>query len=248
MYFQSEIYSCDVVSEENVRKAVKLFCSVLSSTDIDETTKHSLLILQDYFIKCLPFEGSGVWKSAKVYFLKDNRFILQSGPGIHPMRVLFNIKGEASIEKMTHPGPTDSHRSTQAHPPVSRQRSKSARVVRPAAQSTSGDKQKHFEFPCEEINQRSVGKAILRFCGNEGTVDNSNKATLRRLLQALISYVPLEPQTRWKDAEVKIYDDDCDVYRIYSGNGQNRFVGTFDGMGNARIVRAKYDKSECCVM
>ncbi|XP_053389962.1 uncharacterized protein LOC128552912 [Mercenaria mercenaria] len=80
----------------------------------------------------------------------------------------------------------------------------------------------------EEINKRILGKFILSLCGNEGTNDGSNTAGLRRLLQLAISVTENEPASTLQNAEFKFYDDECNVYTLTSGYGENKFVFTFN--------------------
>ncbi|XP_045178490.2 uncharacterized protein LOC123538449 [Mercenaria mercenaria] len=104
--------------------------------------------------------------------------------------------------------------------------------------------QQEITFKCDEINKRSIGRAIIKFCGNEGTQNDSNKATLRRLMQAVISHLEQEKPDIWKNAEVKIYDDNFDVYSIRSGNGHALFLATFDGLGNPQVVKTSRSRIE----
>jgi hypothetical protein len=99
--------------------------------------------------------------------------------------------------------------------------------------------QQQFVFKCEEINKRSLGKAIIQFCGNEGTENDANKATLRRLLQAVISHVENEKSHIWQDAEVTIYDDLLDVYKIRSGDGKHAFLATLDEYDSPKVLKTK---------
>lgn len=104
--------------------------------------------------------------------------------------------------------------------------------------------QQQFVFYCDEINKRSIGRAIIKFCGNEGTVNDNNKAALRRLLQAVISHLEEEKIHTWKNADVKIYDDEFDVYSIRAGNGRVVFLASLDGMGNPKVVKTSRSKVE----
>ncbi|XP_053401536.1 uncharacterized protein LOC128557668 [Mercenaria mercenaria] len=101
------------------------------------------------------------------------------------------------------------------------------------------DKQQEYKIQCDEINKRSIGKAIVKFCGNEGTVNDKNKEMLRRLLQATISHIEEEPLNTWKNAEVKIYDDNFDMYSIKAGKGQNMFMVSLDENDEPKVIRTK---------
>ncbi|KAH3775803.1 hypothetical protein DPMN_177209 [Dreissena polymorpha] len=91
-------------------------------------------------------------------------------------------------------------------------------------------------YKCSEINKRLVGKVILRFCGNEAS---TNKQDLRRLLQALISYIPEANKRIWNSAEITIFDDDLNQYTIVSGNGDNKFIISFDEKGHPQVLKEK---------
>lgn len=107
------------------------------------------------------------------------------------------------------------------------------------ADETDTNELKRFIFKVDEINKRSIGKAIIKFCGNEGTQNDKNKATLRRLMQATISYTEKENSDVWKNAEVKMYDDNCDVYSILAGDGKTKFIASFDGLGTPRVIKSQ---------
>lgn len=106
------------------------------------------------------------------------------------------------------------------------------------------DDQQIIMFKCDEINKRSLGRAIIKFCGNEGAYNDDNKKALRRLVQAVISYVESENPDIWRDAEIKIYDDNFDIYSIRAGDGSHLFLATFDGSGNPQVVKTKRSKIE----
>lgn len=108
------------------------------------------------------------------------------------------------------------------------------------SKETETDELTRFTFKVDEINKRSMGKAIIQFCGNEGSQDNNNKAKLRRLMQATISYMEKESPHVWKNAEVKMYDDSCDVYSILAGDGKTKFVALFDENGSPEVIKSKH--------
>lgn len=97
-------------------------------------------------------------------------------------------------------------------------------------------KQEH-EVECPEITKRTIGKAIVTFCGNEGTEDDANKAGLRRLLQAVISETENKTRQVLKDAEIVVYDDQFQKYAIRAGDGKAKFLATFDEKGIPRVIR-----------
>ncbi|KAH3771351.1 hypothetical protein DPMN_172666 [Dreissena polymorpha] len=85
------------------------------------------------------------------------------------------------------------------------------------------------------ISKVSIGKAIIKLCGNEGTSDDSG---LRRLLQAVIDYIPTEKdQSVWTNAEVEIYDVNFKRYTITSGNGDRKFYASYDERNSPIVVR-----------
>jgi hypothetical protein len=69
---------------------------------------------------------------------------------------------------------------------------------------------------------------IVSLCGNEGTVDDAYNAVLRRLLQHAISVIEEETQSTLENAEFKFYDDNCDIYIVLSGKGENKFIFTYN--------------------
>ena len=62
---------------------------------------------------------------------------------------------------------------------------------------------------------------IVQYVGNEGCPD---KANLRNLLQNCIVYLENEPKKVWKNATIRIYDDECNSYEMVSGNGKHKFI------------------------
>ncbi|WAR12610.1 hypothetical protein MAR_026790 [Mya arenaria] len=113
-------------------------------------------------------------------------------------------------------------------------------------QQSEADAPRVYYYQCDEINKRSIGKVQLKYCGNEGTIDNTNKATLRRTLQAVISHIPNEGQSVWRNAEVKMFDDNFDKYIIRSGDGRYRFEAMDNGMDDFRIVKLRSES--CCTI
>lgn len=98
------------------------------------------------------------------------------------------------------------------------------------------DEEDNFNHPCDEINKRSIGKVMVKLCGNEGTKDTDEMATLRRLFQAVISHIPNERAFVWKDAEIAVFDDKCNIYKIKSGDGHTKFIVSMDNFGNPSII------------
>ena len=62
---------------------------------------------------------------------------------------------------------------------------------------------------------------------------------LRRLLQAAISHLEVEASDEWRNAEVKIYDDNFDVYSIKAGHGQRVFMVSMDENDEPKVVKTK---------
>ena len=91
------------------------------------------------------------------------------------------------------------------------------------------------------ISKVSIGKAIIKLCGNEGTFDDSG---LRRLLQAVIDYIPTEKdQSVWTNAEVEIYDVNFKRYTISSGNGDRKLYASYDERNSPIVVRERQHTS-----
>ncbi|XP_060575379.1 uncharacterized protein LOC132732871 [Ruditapes philippinarum] len=104
------------------------------------------------------------------------------------------------------------------------------------------DKQQEYNIICEEINKRSIGKAIIKFCGNEGTENDRNTEVLRRLLQAIISHVEEEHSDTWKNAEIRIYDENFDIYSIKAGQGKKMFMVSLDENDEPKVIKTKPSK------
>ena len=57
------------------------------------------------------------------------------------------------------------------------------------------------------ISKRTIGKLMVKHCGNEGQEDDPTLVvTLRRILQATITKLDTESEETWKNAEIVIYD------------------------------------------
>lgn len=78
------------------------------------------------------------------------------------------------------------------------------------------------------IDKVVLGKMIVKLCGNEGTVDDEYNSVLRRLLQHAITVIGDEKETTLKNAEFKFYDDKCNIYKVLSGDGENKFMFTYN--------------------
>lgn len=99
----------------------------------------------------------------------------------------------------------------------------------------------------KEIDKRSLGKIIVKYCGNEGNVENESKTSLRKLLQASSDYLQKESDKVWKNAEIHIYDNDDLALTIKSGKGENSFVVQYKGKTDeVEIVNVERQK-QCCV-
>lgn len=94
------------------------------------------------------------------------------------------------------------------------------------------------------INKRSLGKLILKYCGNEGNVENEHQKSLRGLLQAVIDHLEKEHSMTWRNAEINIYDIDNHALKIRSGRGGNSFVVQYKGdTEEVEIVNVKRESS-----
>ncbi|XP_035660783.1 collagen alpha-1(XIX) chain-like [Branchiostoma floridae] len=94
----------------------------------------------------------------------------------------------------------------------------------------------------EEINKIQLGKLIIKYCGHEGTTDNEQTASLRRLLQrAITNLEPLQEQYPgvWRDAELKIFDLYGNGYVVKSGQGSVKFVVQITGKGDVELSKIK---------
>ncbi|XP_033727322.1 uncharacterized protein LOC117316696 [Pecten maximus] len=87
----------------------------------------------------------------------------------------------------------------------------------------------------KEFNKRELGRLILKQCGNEGTVDNEEKGSMRRLLQEAIDYLPKEKVGVWKNATVTIYDIKGNSLEITSGRGRHQFFINHNIKGETTI-------------
>lgn len=93
-----------------------------------------------------------------------------------------------------------------------------------------------------------MGKIIIKHSGNEGHIKNERKTSIRRLLQGLIDFLSKENDNVWKNAEIDIYDNDYNAFRIISGNGDNKFIVQFKGhTENIEIVNIERQQS-CAVL
>ncbi|CAH1249617.1 Hypp8648 [Branchiostoma lanceolatum] len=94
----------------------------------------------------------------------------------------------------------------------------------------------------EEINKPKLGKLIIEYCGNEGSTDDEQAASMRTLLQRAITN--LEPQQEqypgvWRDAELKIFDLYGNGYVVKSGEGSVKFVAQITGNGDVQLSKIK---------
>lgn len=102
-----------------------------------------------------------------------------------------------------------------------------------------GNKFEDYKIECTEINKRSIGKAIIQFCGNEGMENDRNKEILRKLLQAIISHVEKERSDTWQNAEIRIYDENFEIYSIKAGLGKNMFMVSLDENDEPKVIKTK---------
>lgn len=101
------------------------------------------------------------------------------------------------------------------------------------------------EEEVDAITKRSIGKLIVKYCGNEGQKDDETLAvTLRTLLQRTISKLDTESEETWKNAEIVIYDQEGNDFCIRSGKAENKFVVQLDGHDEVDIT-CTHRKSGC---
>lgn len=81
----------------------------------------------------------------------------------------------------------------------------------------------------DQINKRSLGRIIIKYCGYEGNVVHERQTSLRKLLQATIDYLHREDPSVWENAELNIYDNDGHALTVVSGEGDNSFVVQYAG-------------------
>jgi hypothetical protein len=89
----------------------------------------------------------------------------------------------------------------------------------------------------ELINKRTIGKLIVKHCGNEGQTDDpSLVVSLRQILQATITKLDTENEETWSNAEIVIYDQTGKDFCIRSGKAENKFVIQLDERDEIRIT------------
>ena len=99
-----------------------------------------------------------------------------------------------------------------------------------------------FHFKQErvsEINKRTLGKFIIKLCGNEGAENTTSQKYLRRLLQGCIDSIEKHPGVDWTNAVLEIYGDDGTPYQITAGEAKHRFYVLIDDKGEINIIRKK---------
>lgn len=75
------------------------------------------------------------------------------------------------------------------------------------------------------INKRVLGKAVIKYVGNEGVDYDQRKEGLRKLLQATMDYVQTHDVPGvWENAAVTIYDSQDNIFKFLSGNEKNKFM------------------------
>ncbi|XP_053390387.1 uncharacterized protein LOC128553281 [Mercenaria mercenaria] len=92
-----------------------------------------------------------------------------------------------------------------------------------------------YIYECKEINKVSIGKLMVKVCGNEGTDDDENSAFVRKLLQSLLTHFENEKDKAWKDNEVTIYDKKLNSLIMKAGKGHKATVVSLDGQGEIFI-------------
>jgi len=71
---------------------------------------------------------------------------------------------------------------------------------------------------------------------------------LRKLLQAVISHIPNEKDTTWKNAEVKFFDEECEEYVLLAGDGRNQFAVFTGKEGDPKVMKLKDHSSRCFIL
>ena len=101
----------------------------------------------------------------------------------------------------------------------------------------------YFIFSCQNketvpaITKRSIGKLIVKHCGNEGQADDPTLVvTLRQILQATITKLDTESEETWRNAEIVIYDQEGNDFCIRSGDAENKFVVQLDEKDEINIT------------
>ena len=88
-----------------------------------------------------------------------------------------------------------------------------------------------------EITKRTIGKLIVKYCGNEGHADDPTLyVTLRQMLQATITKLDTETPETWKNAEIVIYDQHGNDFCVRSGEAENKFVVQLDEKDEINIM------------
>ncbi|XP_028414848.1 uncharacterized protein LOC114537930 [Dendronephthya gigantea] len=89
----------------------------------------------------------------------------------------------------------------------------------------------------EIISKRTIGKLIVKHCGNEGQSDDPTLVvSLRRILQATITKLDTESEETWRNAEIVIYDQEGNDFCIRSGDFENKFVVQLDEKDEINIT------------
>ena len=88
-----------------------------------------------------------------------------------------------------------------------------------------------------EITKRTIGKLIVKYCGNEGQADDPTVyVTLRQMLQATITKLDGESRETWESAEIVIYDQHGNDFCVRSGEAENKFVVQLDEKDEINIM------------
>lgn len=94
-----------------------------------------------------------------------------------------------------------------------------------------------------------MSKVIIKYCGNEGNMEEERETSLRKLLQGTVDFLPKEYDYVWKNAEINIYDNDNHAFKIVSGNGDNKFVVQYKGRTDQiDIVNIERQQSYCALL
>lgn len=93
----------------------------------------------------------------------------------------------------------------------------------------------------------TLGKFIIKHCGNEGNMQDEQKTSLRKLLHEIVSFLKCENSNVWKNAEINIYDNDKNAFQIISGYGENIFVVQYTGKSD-HIDIVNIERPHTCVL
>ena len=89
----------------------------------------------------------------------------------------------------------------------------------------------------EVISKRTIGKLIVKHCGNQGQADDPTLVvSLRRILQATITKLDTEPEETCRNAEIVIYDQLGNDFCIRLGDFESKFFVQLDEKDEINIM------------